>query len=159
MKALTVQQPWAHAIVAGWKPIENRTTLWKHRGPLAIHAGTRLSDRGLSSPLIHAAAEEDNPDQPVVLDRFGRTWVHGPSLHRGAIIGTVNVVDVHVAQPDCCESPWAETQYVEHGGKLRRQLVHLVLEDARTIDPIPCLGRLGLWDLPADVLEQMRARA
>lgn len=39
MKALTVQQPWAWAIVHGGKDIENRTQAWSYRGPLAIHAG------------------------------------------------------------------------------------------------------------------------
>ncbi len=38
MKALSVCQPWAWAIVAGVKRIENRWRPTRHRGPLAIHA-------------------------------------------------------------------------------------------------------------------------
>lgn len=37
MRALTVQQPWAWAIVHGGKDVENRTQAWSYRGPLAIH--------------------------------------------------------------------------------------------------------------------------
>lgn len=58
MKALTVQQPWAWAIVEGGKDVENRTQVWSYRGSLAIHAGARISERGFDSPLIQAASAE-----------------------------------------------------------------------------------------------------
>jgi hypothetical protein len=38
MKALSVCQPWAWAIVAGLKTVENRSRPTSHRGPLVIHA-------------------------------------------------------------------------------------------------------------------------
>lgn len=41
MKALSIRQPWAYLIVAGIKPVENRTWLTHYRGPLTIHAGVR----------------------------------------------------------------------------------------------------------------------
>jgi hypothetical protein len=153
VRALTVQQPWAWCIVAGGKDVENRTTAWRYRGPLAIHAGQRMSERGLASPLASTAFAEAT----------GKPWTDAPwadveaVLQTGAIIGVVDLVDLHPAHPGCCASPWAETQYVEHGGKLRRQLVHLVLEDPRVVKPIPCVGRLGLWTPELDVLEQLAA--
>lgn len=39
MKALTVQQPYAHMIAIGEKIVENRSWFTEHRGLLAIHAG------------------------------------------------------------------------------------------------------------------------
>jgi activating signal cointegrator 1 len=39
MKALTVCQPYAHLIMLGLKPIENRTWYTAYRGQLYIHAG------------------------------------------------------------------------------------------------------------------------
>lgn len=39
MKAISVMQPWAWAIVAGHKRVENRSWRTSYRGPLAIHAG------------------------------------------------------------------------------------------------------------------------
>ena len=155
MKALTVQQPWAWAIIHGGKTIENRTQAWKYRGPLAIHAGSRLSERGLWSPLVRDAWDEQ---ANYALDEVD-DW------ERGAIIGVVQLVDVHLAHPEvieggvgtpaCCESPWAEQSYIEHGGRGRSDVVHLVLEDPRPIDPIPCKGRLGLWTPPQHVLHQL----
>lgn len=44
MSYLSVRQPWAHAIVTGIKPIENRSWKTSFRGPLLIHAGKSRSD-------------------------------------------------------------------------------------------------------------------
>lgn len=155
MKALTVQQPWAWAIVHGGKLIENRTQLWSYRGPLAIHAGARWSDRGDGSDLVHAAFHEAHP-------QF-RSGVRCGKLPRwpfamGAIVGVAELVDAH---PDagCCK-PWGESAYVEHGGRERRRITHLVLENPRPLpEPIPCKGALGLWTPPADILGQLQAVA
>lgn len=155
MKALTVQQPWAWAIIHGGKDIENRTQAWRYRGPLAIHAGARLSERGLQSELLQDA------------------WraAGGPPIWRSessAIIGVVDLVGVHrcsalnvTREVLCCDSAWAEQPYDErHGGIRRRNLVHLVLENPRPLAvPIPCRGALGLWTPPAEVLEQLPAAA
>jgi hypothetical protein len=46
MKALSVCQPWAWAIVAGLKTVENRTRRTRHRGPLVIHASKSRRHRG-----------------------------------------------------------------------------------------------------------------
>lgn len=145
MRALTVQQPWAWAIVHGGKDVENRTQAWGYRGPLAIHAGARLSDRS-NYALIKALGDAMRDDR----------W---QDLDYGAIIGVVDLVDVHTA--DWCWghcSPWAESSYDEHRGRTRRDIVHLVLENPRPLEvPIPCKGRLGLWTPPAEVLEQLQA--
>ncbi|OCB56154.1 hypothetical protein A5722_14760 [Mycobacterium vulneris] len=142
MKALTVQQPWAWAIFHG-KLIENRTQLWSYRGPLAIHAGARWSDRGAESPLVADAWRQAGG--PLFED-----------MHMGAILGVVDLVDCH---PDagCCQ-PWGESAYVEHGGRERRRITHLVLENPRPLpEPIPCKGALGLWTPPADIVAALKA--
>lgn len=158
MKALTVQQPWAWAIIHGGKDVENRTQAWTYRGPLAIHAGARISERGLRAvPSIAAGEQLVDPD-------LIREEMHG-ALVTGAVIGVVDLVDAHhyagsgPAAIDCCESWWAEEQYDEHGGKTRLDIVHLVLENPRPVEPIPCRGALGLWTPPAEVLDQLQAEA
>ncbi|SCX34511.1 hypothetical protein [Mycolicibacterium fluoranthenivorans] len=154
MKALTVQQPWAWAIFHG-KDIENRTQQWSYRGPLAIHAGNRWSDRGGDSELVNAAWKRDAIGAATAAEysQVSRRWTA-----RGAIIGVVDLIDVH---PDvnCC-APWGERAYVEHGGRERRRIVHLVLENARPLaEPIPCPGALGLWTPPADILARLAVLA
>jgi len=43
MKALSIHQPWAWAIMAGRKAVENRSWPTKYRGDLLIHAGRNRS--------------------------------------------------------------------------------------------------------------------
>jgi hypothetical protein len=46
--------------------------------------------------------------------------------------------------------------YDEHGGRTRRDIVHLELENPRPLaEPVACRGALGLWTLPGDVLDQV----
>ncbi|RNL66261.1 hypothetical protein EFK50_01140 [Nocardioides marmoriginsengisoli] len=177
MKALTVQQPWAWAIIHGGKDVENRTQAWTYRGLLAIHAGARVSERGLESQLVLDSAMKVDSESPAVYSYAGRPWRHEPTVPLGGIIGVVDLVDVHRALPEgepehpgqptnaaCCDSPWAEQSYEEHGGKTRRELVHLVLENPRPLPtPIPATGRLGLWtpghDLESLIRQQLLLEA
>lgn len=46
MKALSIQQPWAWAILHAGKNIENRTWQCGYRGPVLIHAGKKYDDEG-----------------------------------------------------------------------------------------------------------------
>lgn len=145
MRALTVRQPWAWAIIEGGKDVENRTAAWSYRGQLAIHAGAQRSDRGYDSPLIQAAALDAS--------YFDDDVIRYQAL--GAVIGIVELVDAHRAHEGCCESEWAEQEYLEAGGKTRRDLAHLVLENPRPLVPIPAKGRLGLWIPDPDLITQI----
>ena len=137
MKALTVQNPWAWAIIHGQKTVENRTQRWKYRGPLAIHAGLRWSHRG--NDIVSRLTGVDIPPFNV----------GHPSEIQGAIIGVVQLVDCHYITVGCCDSPWAETWYTDPKTGLHRQYAtHLVLADPRPIEPIVCRGALGLWTVP-----------
>ncbi len=54
MATLSVRQPWAWAIVNGYKDIENRTRNFRRRGYLAIHAskGTTRNEYGKAADFI-----------------------------------------------------------------------------------------------------------
>ena len=74
MKAITIRQPWAWAVVHAGKDIENRTWSPSHRGELAIHAAARMH--------THTSLPEGvrSPDTDA--------------LTLGAVIGVVDLVDV-----------------------------------------------------------------
>jgi hypothetical protein len=78
MKALSVRQPWAWAILALGKDVENRSWRTEHRGPLLIHAPKRWD--------LHV----DEFDPPA-------------ELPTGGIVGMVTLVVVTNASP----SRWA----------------------------------------------------
>lgn len=148
MKALTVQQPWAWAIIHAGKTVENRTQRWwSYRGPLAIHAGLRANQRACFDPrIIHASRQAGNGDW-ASFDDHGTLRPSAPmSLPRGAIIGVVDLVDCHTAEPGCCDSPWAD--HLPPDPWFGRHVTHLILADPRPIEPIICRGALGLWTVP-----------
>lgn len=143
MKAITVQQPWAWALVLGGKDVENRTHAYTYRGPLAIHAGRSWSERGAADPNVRTALDR------LGIDEGAEELAHPDRFTSGCIEGVVNLVDVHVAESGCCTSPWAEYP--------PRRMCHLVVENPRyLLELIPCRGRLGLWTPPADVLAQIK---
>jgi hypothetical protein len=133
MRALTVRQPWAWAIIHGGKDVENRVRniAGDYRGPVAIHVAQADADGAPESLWLDEAnwyrARRPQPDP------FTPEW-----SDRGAIIGVVDLVGVHTdvvgGRPEAHCSPWAEDG-----------MHHLVLENPRALDePIPYKGALGL---------------
>lgn len=151
MRAITVRNPWAWAIAAlasdpRAKNVENRSAGFpnSYRGPLLVHAG--------KEPW----AGQFDPNAPshraLVLLR-GRLLVRdqrdATEEPTGAVVAVVKLADVH---PDtgCCR-PWGESAYTDDDGNPRRGVVHLLFENCRRLEPIPCRGALGLWRPPAEV--------
>ena len=89
MKAITIKQPWAGAIFASGKDVENRSWSTKYRGPLLIHAGAGFSN--------------DDPDLVKKAERAGDTGPWTPS----ALLGVVELVDCVWAY----DSEWAQPSY------------------------------------------------
>lgn len=152
VRAITVRQPWAWAIVRGGKDVENRSRniAGSYRGPIAIHAALADADNAPESLWLDAARDHET----LVLREPGKSWARWQP--RGAIIGLANLWAVHEARPGCCPnrgaepfgSPWAMADHW-----------HLCLAGARHFqEPIPCRGALGLWTPCPDVLDAIRER-
>ncbi|GAA4762464.1 ASCH domain-containing protein [Microbacterium gilvum] len=144
MRIITVRQPWAHAIVHGGKDVENRARniAGNYRGPVAIHAALQRDDRGWVEFGAYALTNTMHHGQPEAL---------------GAIIGVVDLVDVHrpLWDDSCGEpgegvcSPWAETTGWPY---------HLVLANPRPLaEPLPFKGALGLRTLDAETTARVLA--
>lgn len=139
IRALTVREPWASAIVDGDKDTENRSQgfpKW-YRGTLLIHAGQALSISGVRDPRIR--------------ERYDLDQIR--AMHRGAVIGVVHVDDVHPANW-CCH-PWGEDTYKPANPEARPVGTVTHLELARPVRlqrPIPARGALGLWRPDHDLL-------
>jgi hypothetical protein len=125
--AISVRQPWAHAIVHLGKDIENRSRRSHYRGPLLIHAGLNLTRDALMRGL------------GWIDDNVGPIWRETPtSLERGGIVGIVDVVDC-VEESD---SPW-------FGGPFG-----LVLANPRPLSFVPYKGQLGMFKVPPELVGQ-----
>ncbi len=128
MKAVTIRQPFAWAIAAGFKDIENRS--WAPRvepGELvAIHA---------------AAAAPDADDVARVQERIGRHGRVPEAYDCGAVVAVARVAKVVTSS----RSAW-------FSGPLG-----WMLEDVVAVrKPIDCKGQLGLWNLPPGVEARLK---
>lgn len=154
-RLLTVKEPWASPIVDGHKPVENRAGGFTrgYRGPLWIHGGAGWSTRGALNPLVIGAYPDAVAVQGVFerlngrAVRVGRRVMAERSHFPGSLVlGRVDVVDAHFAEPGCCESPWAEQVYEAADGTLVTRVVHLVLANPHRVQSdLRVPGALGLW--------------
>lgn len=127
MKALTIKQPWVHAILHEGKDIENRSWQRSFRGWLAIHASAQPR-RDAGFPRGHRIPDLD-------------------TLDYSAICGVARVVDMVTKS----RSKWfwrPDDGSTNYGW---------VLAEVMTLKtPIPCKGALGLWDVPPKVLRELQ---
>lgn len=128
MKALSVRQPWAHAIVHLGKDIENRTWPTYLRERVAIHASGSMNAHEFHS--ANSFIKSVNPEFELTED----------ILTLGAIIGTVEIVDCVYGS----KSPW----FIGPCG--------FVLRDPIPVEPIPYRGQLGFWQVPDEIMRRLR---
>jgi len=128
-RILSLKQPWAWAVAAGKKTIENRTWSTPYRGTVYIHASSKLDRAAID--WLRDQAQATPPAE----------FVHG------AVIAVVEIVDV-LTQPDAAAfAPWFFGPY------------GFVLANIRPLrTPVPEKGRLGL-SRASDDLRRRVARA
>ena len=97
MKALSIRQPWAWAIIAAGKDIENRSWSTKFRGRFLVHAAkgmTRAEYEDCLDTMHHISRTHPFPN--------GLTLPAFEHLARGGIIGSVELMDCD----NDSRSPW-----------------------------------------------------
>jgi hypothetical protein len=128
--ALSVRQPWAHAIAQGWKPVENRSwsRRWhKHelnfRGAFCIHASTGMT-------------RDEYEEGAAFIAERGYVCPPPADLLRGGIIGVADITGMVKG----IIHPWFFGP------------VGLWIQNAKPIDFIPASGALGFfkWQRAAD---------
>lgn len=129
MRALTIRQPYADAIVhghplRGMKRTENRS-----RPIPGKYVGETI--------LIHAG-KAPHPQAEI--------WGPRPDV-RSAILATARLASCHLDTDGCC-GPWGMRDYF-----------HWQLEDVQPLtEPVPATGQLGLWTPPPAVLDAVNAQ-
>lgn len=174
MRAITVRQPWALAIVSGAKGVENRTRniAGNYQGTLLIHSAAQWSREAFADPILSA----------WLADTWGvtRETAVESDLPTRAVLGIVDLVGVHQDE-DCYgdslrevgalyrSDPAAYAALPDNGmggltGRARLcsewavdEHHHLQLANARKLpERIPATGRLGLWTPDADLIARVR---
>jgi hypothetical protein len=93
MKAFTVYQPYAYAIVAGIKPHETRPRRTNIRGRVAVHAGKRGFYAGGPLAVKQKAAAIRAISETEYEQKGERPVEELPYFPKGVVIGTVEIVD------------------------------------------------------------------
>lgn len=138
MKALSIRQPYAWLVVNGHKDIENRTWDTKYRGFLLIHAGKQVETAFFNKEKTLSLADAERECGASVAALMpGRL----EDYKRGGIVGYAIVQQVVTHS----ESPWFSGKY------------GFVLTKAATLPFIPLQGQLGLFDVPMEIEEQIKA--
>lgn len=147
LRALTIHQPYAWAIAAGLKPVENRTWMTYHQGPIAIHAGVGAGPKWQFQNAVEHVA-----------DLTGRTVqdVIKACQVRGAVVAVATLTEV------CSEAryrAWSVRDACECGPWSVGRSLHFRLADVRALpEPVPVKGSQQFWDLPDDVDAAVRAQ-
>jgi hypothetical protein len=126
--ALSIRQPWAHAIVHLGKRLENRdwsaaNPAMKFRGPVCIHTGS-----GMTRTEYNEARD--------FMSSIGVACPPPHRLQRGGIIGTAEVADIIKDSAD----PWFMGPRA------------LVLQNVQPVSFIGCAGQLGFFEWKANGL-------
>jgi len=144
MKALSLTQPWATLIIIGAKSVETRSWMTQYSGPIAIHASKKFPDE-----------DKDLCMEPPFRQALRAGGILGPAdLPTGAILGTAVLRGCRFTE-DVAHQLSAEEQAF---GNYEPGRFAWFLQDARRIAiPIPCRGKLGLWTVPPEIAEQLKA--
>lgn len=129
MKAISIRQPWAFAIVELGKDVENRDWQTRYRGPVLIHAA-----KGCTVEEFNSAATFIGWDKM----RYG---VLPRDYERGGIVGRAEIID-------CVEHMDSRWFFGRYG---------FVLRNAEPLPFQPCRGQLGFFT--PDFSEQPKQKA
>lgn len=131
MKALSLTQPWATAIILGVKQVETRSWSTNYRGLIAIHAAKTFPKWA-----------KDFANTEYTLGRL-------PCIYPlGAIIGLAKIAEVGRTEFVQFAVSAIERLYGDYSeGRYGWRLTDVIALP----EPIPCKGALGLWNVPQDI--------
>ena len=130
LRCLSIRQPWAWAICAGLKRVENRSWANDYRGPVAIHAG--------ASKETIKELQQGNPQGSF-------DW---SQLTLGAIVGVADLVDVVELNRELEDDPDATGPFC------------WIFANGRLLaEPIPFRGKLQLFHLDEATRDRIRSQA
>jgi len=164
-RGLSIAEPWAHLIAAGFKQLENRTWQTDYRGPTLLHASK--SERSINDvdlmydvwslhPAIYAAWD----DKRITEER--------QLFQAGAIIGTADIVDCVRYDPQQHDPDDLFGKYkhltksgpapeIPVGAWAEGPVCFVLANPRRFRQPILYRGRLSLWTVPTELKHAVSA--
>lgn len=153
VKALSLWNPWAFLVMVGAKRIETRGYGTSWRGLLAIHATKAFPPGAIAlchSEPFKAVLKAHGIRYPADLPRGAIIAV--ANLHRVGRIGRRRDGQVYVEGHDL---PTTGNELAF--GNYEPNRWGWVLTNVRPLpEPIPCRGSLSLWEVPEEIVDQIR---
>lgn len=160
LKSLTILQPHASLVMLGLKLIETRGWATSYRGPLGIHAAKLYEPaqrRMCHQQPFHDALFPVFGRLPMMTGVAGRTSSWADDLPTGAMLGTVELVDVVKVEdlqaywvrmdPDERWKPWPLTSTERAFGRyMAGNFAWLFANPVLFRAPFPCSGKQKIWD-------------
>ena len=150
MKALTLRHPFSWAICCAMKRIENRT--WSP----SLRIGEKFAIHGGRWPIgadnkAHGAKDQEYVEEiaDTIRELGGQKLIPTEVLTLRALSRYTGIVAVatYGGTVTASDSPWFCGP------------IGWVMTDVLVLpEPVACRGAQGLWEVPADVLEKMRAQ-
>jgi hypothetical protein len=147
LQALTVHRPWPWAIAEKHKPVENRgwkpptTLVTRH---LAIHAGKTFDEEAAEAIAFHFGIDVPPESEHVAGAIVAVVRLAAIIMRTGP--GERDFEVLHGTLPSPFDARWFSGEY------------GWCFDDVTEIEPVACRGMQGLWPVPADVVEVVRAR-
>ncbi len=146
MKAISIRQPWAYAILHLGKSIENRTWSTAYRGLILIHAAKSCT-RQEWADFHNSVHEGTAPFADAALAELAGGFVPELSdMPRGGIVGRARIVGcVHQSETHLLargDKPWFCGPY------------GLTLDNIEPLPFRPYRGALGLFEVPDEALKR-----
>lgn len=137
LRALSIRQPWAHAIVHLGKDIENRTRRFGHRGWTLVHASLGLTPDEFS----------DAADWMSARRLVSRPLPGFLQLNRGGIVGIARIGESIGDDDPRAASDWWMGPY------------GMVITEAHPLPFIPCRGTIAplFWRPDDEAMAHVRA--
>ena len=129
VRALTIKQPWAYAMLHLGKDVENRSWRRDYSGPLLIHT----SKHPVTEPRALLAKHMRSVPSINALNK----------LPTGSVVGVADLCD-YVRDS---QSKWAQ-----------KRKWHWLLRNVHPIRPIKCPGQLGLWTPTRAIINKLPVR-
>ncbi len=129
MRVLSIRQPWAWAIVSGFKRVENRTWHHPYRGRLLIHAGKHEDYESVDWVVRQVAGQIGVAPHEAMEAYLQRR-------HLGALVGEVEFSRIVAGRDALPNDPWYFGPY------------GFVFSDPIRYRPVPMRGMQGIFSPP-----------
>lgn len=136
MKVLSLTQPWAQLIAVGAKQIETRSWYTAYRGPLLIHAA-----KGFPKWAKETCEEDEFRD--ALSGLLPSQLPTAAIVCRCELLACVKTDDVHKLRTVGIVPHVQELKFGDYSEGRYAWGLRLI---ERFTEPIPALGKLGLWE-------------